>query len=122
MNEEIKEILNIYLIFEYYKNKNIFDRYKVLIDSGRLVIDNECLDILENPKVMLYLTPFKKYKQLKEENQKLNKIIDELEKFIKEGCDLTCGSGITNEYIYAYENALDKVLELKKEVNSENEI
>ena len=34
--------------------------------------------------------------------------------FLKEGCDLTCGSGITNEYIYAYENVLDKLTELKK--------
>lgn len=114
MNEEIKEILNIYLIFEYYKNKNIFDRYKVLLDSGRLVIDNECLDILENPKTMLYLTPFKKYQQLKQENQKLNKIIDELEKFLKEGCDLPCCCGISIDYKEAFENALDKLLELKK--------
>ena len=70
-----------------------------------------------NPDVMLYMqTLMEKYEQIEKENQKLNKIIDELEKFLKEGCDLTCGSGITNEYIYAYENALDKLLELKKEV------
>lgn len=83
MNEEIKEILNIYLIFEYYKNKNIFDRYKVLIDSGRLVIDNECLDILENPKMMLYLTTFGKYKKLKQENEKFKNQKNDVIKYIK---------------------------------------
>ena len=88
MNEEIKEIL---------EKPNVY------------IFNDECyLYFGDYNKLKIYIT------NLQEENQKLNKIIDELEKFLKEGCDLTCGSGITNEYIYAYENVLDKLTELKK--------
>ena len=46
----------------------------------------------------------------------LNNIINELEVFLKEGTKLATGCGITKEYIYAYENALDKLQELKGSV------
>ena len=48
------------------------------------------------------------------EIERLNNIIDELEKWLEEKQDLTCGCGITPEYIYAYENCLDKLRELKE--------
>ena len=50
-----------------------------------------------------------------QEIDKLNNIINELEVFLKEGTELATGCGITKEYIYAYENALDKLKELKEE-------
>ena len=43
----------------------------------------------------------------------VNNIINELEVFLKEGTKLATGCGITKEYIYAYENVLDKLQELK---------
>ena len=58
--EEEKSLLQAKLYLEYYKNKNILDRYTSVIE--RLVIDNDCLDILENPNEMLYITPLKKIK------------------------------------------------------------
>ena len=48
------------------------------------------------------------------EIERLNNIINELEKWLEEKQDLTCGCGITPEYIYAYENCLDKLKELKE--------
>lgn len=59
-------------------------------------------------------------KILEEENQKLVKIIEELETWLKEKQDLTCGCGITREYIYAYENVLDKLTELKGDKDENN--
>lgn len=62
-------------------------------------------------------------KEIEEENKKLNTIIEEMKKFLKNGTELTCGSGITIEYIYAYENALDTLEDLiKGEKNDEVEI
>lgn len=58
--EEDKTLLKAQLVLVYYKNKNILDRYTSAIE--RLVIDNDCLDILENPNEMLYITPLKKIK------------------------------------------------------------
>lgn len=52
--------------------------------------------------------------ELEEENERLNTIIEEMKKFLKEGTERTCGSGITIEYIYAYENALDTLEDLIK--------
>lgn len=54
-----KTLLKVDLLLEYYKNKNILDRYRMLL-SDRIVIDNECLDILDNPNEMLYITPLNK--------------------------------------------------------------
>lgn len=48
------------------------------------------------------------------EIERLNNIINELEKWLKDKQDLTCGCGIT---LYAYENCLDELKELKKEGN-----
>lgn len=57
-----------------------------------------------------------KYKLLNKKDyeiERLNNIIDGLEKWLEEKQDLTCGCGITAEYIYAYENTLDYLKELK---------
>lgn len=59
--EEEKSLLQAKLYLEYYKNKNILDRYSSVIE--RLVIDKDCLDILKNPNEMLYITPLKKIKK-----------------------------------------------------------
>ena len=40
-------------------------------------------------------------------------ILNKLEKWLEEQQNLTCGCGITPEYIYAFENCLDKLKELK---------
>ena len=64
----------------------------------------------------------KKYNLLNEKDkeiERLNNIINELEKWLKEKQDLTCGCGITPEYIYAYENCLEKLQELKGDSSNE---
>lgn len=52
--------------------------------------------------------------ELKQEIDRLNNIIDELEKWLKDKQDLTCGCGITVDYLFAYENCLDKLKALKE--------
>lgn len=51
----------------------------------------------------------------REEIDRLNNIISELEKWLIDKQDLTCGCGITVDYLYAYENCLDKLKELKED-------
>ena len=85
MTNEIKEILE----------------FKEDADYKKLSVD-EIVE-LEN-----YIT------NLQEKNIKLNNIIDELEKYFEYGTKMTCGMGITSDYIYAYENALNKLQELKE--------
>lgn len=53
-------------------------------------------------------------KKLKEENQRLNNVLNELEKWLKDKQNLVCGCGITADYIYAYKNVLDYLSELKE--------
>ncbi len=65
MKKDKKTLLKVNLILEYYKNENIVDRYKMLL-SDRLVIDNECLDILDNANEKLYITPLSKINKNKE--------------------------------------------------------
>ena len=56
----------------------------------------------------------KEIERLKEEIQRLTNIIDELEKWLKEKQDLTCGCGITREYIYAFEDTFEYLQDLKE--------
>lgn len=53
-------------------------------------------------------------KEIISEYDRLNNIINELEKWLEDKQDLTCGCGITVDYLYAYENCLDKLKELKE--------
>lgn len=48
------------------------------------------------------------------EIERLNNIIEKLEKWLKEKQDLTCGCGITREYIYAFEDTLEYLQDLKE--------
>ena len=50
----------------------------------------------------------------KKYNEQFN-IINELEKWLEDKQDLTCGCGITVDYLFAYENCLDKLKALKEE-------
>ena len=105
------------------------EKYRELeYDLASCIEDTYCLD----GKFQLYRESVNKYinhlldetveinelrNKLKEkdvEMQRLNNIIEELEKWLKEKQNLTCGCGITPEYIYAYENCLDKLQELKE--------
>lgn len=78
MNKEEKNILKITFTYEYYKN-NITERY-IRNLSENVVLDNDCLDI-ENLE-LIYVIPFKKYNQLKNENERLKEIENKLN-FIK---------------------------------------
>ena len=49
----------------------------------------------------------------KKYNEQFN-IITELEKWLEDKQDLTCGCGITVDYLFAYENCLDKLKALKE--------
>jgi hypothetical protein len=52
--------------------------------------------------------------KLLKENQRLNNVLNELEKWLKDKQNLVCGCGITADYIYAYETVLDYLSELKE--------
>ena len=68
MTEEEKKsktLLNIMLELEYYKNNNILDRYITIFDSNRLIIDNTCLDAIDDPNEILYITKLSKIGGLK---------------------------------------------------------
>lgn len=78
MNREEKNILKIIFAYEYYKN-NITERYMRNL-SENVVLDNDCLDI-ENLE-LIYVIPYKKYNQLKNENERLKEIENKLN-FIK---------------------------------------
>ena len=68
---------------------------------------------MKNEKVDYTGVYIVKIDKLEKEIERLNNIINEIEVFLKEGTELATGCGITKEYIYAYENALDKLRELK---------
>ena len=51
---------------------------------------------------------------LSKENQRLNNVLNELEKWLEDKRNIVCGCGITTDYIYAYENVLDYLSELKE--------
>jgi len=72
---------------------------------------NRCDYLMEHDEIT-YLLEFIKDKD--KEIERLNNIINELEKWLEEKQDLVCGCGITPEYIYAYENCLDRLKELKE--------
>lgn len=94
MNEEIKEILN-----GLSKKASI---YKMQINKGTSFNTNE----YEANELLNYIT------NLQEENQKLNKIIDELEKWLKEDKEK---SAITFEMGKCFNmfDILNKLTELK---------
>ena len=62
MEKEEKTLLNIGLVLEYYKGKNINDRYKKIITDG-IVIDNDCLEVIDEPNEILYIMPLNKKKE-----------------------------------------------------------
>ena len=61
---------------------------------------------------MLYTQKYVEQKE--EEIQRLNNIIEELEKWLQETQELTCICETTINYINAYENVLKKLKELKE--------
>lgn len=101
MNEEIKKFNEFRTdedgTYYYYNDKNNVEQWSYNLDNLKDYITN-----------------------LQEENQKLNKIIDELEKWLKETKKFNYGFKIKSEYIYTYEfvckNILNKLTKLKKEV------
>lgn len=58
-----KTILEAHLLLRYYYGKNILDRYQSVVD--RIVIDNDCLDLLDNPEEMFCITPLSKINKKK---------------------------------------------------------
>ena len=110
MNKEEKNILKIIFAYEYYKN-NITERYMRNL-SENVVLDNDCLDI-ENLE-LIYVIPFKKYNQLKNENARLKEIENKLN-FIKNRVK----QGMSQENINkcAIELVNSYLKEILKEVN-----
>lgn len=53
-----KTLLDAHLLLKYYYGKEITKPYQMLID--RLVIDNDCLELLDNPNELFYITPLSK--------------------------------------------------------------
>lgn len=96
MNEEIKEIFN------KYGKSNYNDNY--CLEFKTYIIELKELKILYD-----YIT------SLQEENQKLNKIIDELEKILKDVPNNDASNWQYGRESLA-EDILDELTELKKEV------
>lgn len=58
MAKKGKTLLNIKLFLEYYKGENINDSYSIMTDG--IVIDKDCLEVIDNPNELLYITPLNK--------------------------------------------------------------
>ena len=69
MNKEEKKLLKITFTYEYYKD-NITERYMRDL-SRNVILDNDCLDIEYLEKI--YVIPYKKYNQLKNQLEEKNK-------------------------------------------------
>ena len=63
---------------------------------------------------MVYVGDRNAIDEIISEYDRLNNIINKLEKWLIDKQDLTCGCGITVDYLYAYENCLDKLRALKE--------
>ena len=63
---------------------------------------------------MVYVGDRNAIDEIISEYDRLNNIINKLEKWLIDKQDLTCGCGITVDYLYAYENCLDKLKALKE--------
>ena len=66
---------------------------------------------------LVYVGDKRASKEIISEYDRLNNIIKKKKKWLKDKQDLTCGCGITVDYLYAYENFLDKLKELKENNN-----
>ena len=80
-----KTLLDMKLLLEYNKNDNILDKYRFGIGfgDGRLVLDNEVMDILDNVTERIYIEPFSKHIRKDKENKRLNNIIDRSVRYLK---------------------------------------
>lgn len=133
MNEEIKEILdNLKIHNDYYKNQEhnyaFPDYYSLNYEDLDILLNyitnlQDENDMLKEENRSLrnnYNDNEQAIHKIMIENQKLNKIIDELEKWLKETKKFNYGFKIKSEYIYTYEfvckNILNKLTKLKKEV------
>ena len=108
MNKEKKTLLNIQLLLQYYKNDNILDRYHRIIENG-IVFDNEILDEIQ-PNI--YVVKYNKYIKLKKEIDRLNNILDELEKYLIEHIDEY--REMEQDAMFEFGLVLDKLKELKE--------
>lgn len=104
-----KELLEMSLLLQYYKNNNILDRYQTMLDNGRLVLDKEVMNILDNVEERIYIEPLTKSIEKDKEIERLNNIINELEKYIK--TEISKEDFINSELCV---NILDKLEELKE--------
>ena len=128
MKKDKRTLLGIHLIAQYYK-KDITDRY--FIDrEHNIVINNDCIDILCDPRESLYIEPLIKHTERNNEIERLNKeldktrlselhkeyIINELEKWcniqfdVYKGLDKIQDSRISCHYL----KIKDKLKELKE--------
>lgn len=82
--------------------------YKRAEENDKKILEKELEELRD-------IFNYEKDLRIKSEKEinRLNNIINELEEWLEEKQDLTCGCGITPEYIYAYENTLDYLNELK---------
>jgi cell division protein FtsB len=103
MNKKEKHILNINFMYEYYED-DITKRYMGNL-STKVILDNDCLDI--EPLEKVYVTPFKKYHQLKKENEELKERIDKYED----------PEDLTLMFMYCDEKAKDKIKDLQNRIN-----
>ena len=97
------------------ENQKIKKYYEYDIDASKEIIaelEKENQRLNDDIKILLKENEAKEKVIIKYEN-----VLNELEKWLEEKQDLTCGCGITLEYIivrYAYKNCLEKLNELKE--------
>lgn len=90
--------------YNLYKKYNLFEEQRKEIE--RLNRQYKMLEELNNANYESFI--------------EANKVINELEKWLKEKQELTCGCGITQDYLYAYELCLEELQELKGDNSNEN--
>lgn len=99
-NQRLKNI--IYTTLEYVDREEVSSVGTPFTSTS---IGKEIKELLEGEKT---------FNSIWEENQRLNNVLNELEKWLEDKLNLVCGCGITPDYIYAYENVLDYLSELKE--------
>lgn len=102
------------LLLEYYKNNNILDRYSsgMGFGDGRLILDNDVMNVLDNIEEKIFIEPLNKKIGKDKEIDRLNNVINELEKWLKEDLkEVYRDAGYRNNII---NEVLVKLKELKE--------
>lgn len=81
MSKEEIDLLKVQLLLDYYKNKDITQHYRTLIENN-IVFDNDTLDVLNDINETIYITKFDKHIKLQQENKILKENAENNDKVV----------------------------------------